>query len=92
MATNLMSLFFLNARRTLRGANGPADSANVDRNAYLLSVPLFHATGCHSILVANTAAGNKLVMMHHWNPERALELIERERNQPSGASRPWPCR
>jgi long-chain acyl-CoA synthetase len=79
MATNLMSLFFLNARATLRGANGPADSANVDRNAYLLSVPLFHATGCHSILVANTAAGNKLVMMHHWNPERALELIERER-------------
>jgi long-chain acyl-CoA synthetase len=51
----------------------------VDGNAYLLSVPLFHATGCHSILVANTAAGNKLVMMHHWNPERALELIERER-------------
>jgi long-chain acyl-CoA synthetase len=29
--------------------------------------------------VANTAAGNKLVMMHHWDPERALELIERER-------------
>jgi long-chain acyl-CoA synthetase len=28
--------------------------------------------------VANTAAGNKLVMMHHWDPERALELIERE--------------
>jgi long-chain acyl-CoA synthetase len=79
MATNLMSLFFLNARATLRGTNGPGDGANVDRNAYLLSVPLFHATGCHSILVANTAAGNKLVMMHHWNPERALELIERER-------------
>jgi long-chain acyl-CoA synthetase len=79
MATNLMSLFFLNARATLRGANGPADTADVAGNAYLLSVPLFHATGCHSILVANTAAGNKLVMMHHWNPERALELIERER-------------
>jgi len=79
MATNLMSLFFLNARASLRGANGSGDSASVDRNAYLLSVPLFHATGCHSILVANSAAGNKLVMMHHWNPERALELIERER-------------
>jgi long-chain acyl-CoA synthetase len=49
------------------------------QNANLLSVPLFHATGCHSILVANTAAGGKLVMMHHWDPERALELIERER-------------
>jgi long-chain acyl-CoA synthetase len=79
MATNLMSLFFLNTRATLRGTNGPSDGANADGNAYLLSVPLFHATGCHSILVANSAAGNKLVMMHHWNPERALELIERER-------------
>jgi long-chain acyl-CoA synthetase len=49
------------------------------QNAYLLSVPLFHATGCHSILVSNTAAGGKLVMMHHFDPEKALDLIERER-------------
>jgi long-chain acyl-CoA synthetase len=83
MATNLMSLYFLNARAQARQSVGPGDGAGGgaggDPNAYLLSVPLFHATGCHSILVANTAAGNKLVMMHHWNPERALELIERER-------------
>jgi len=58
------------------GTDQPAGST---QNAYLLSVPLFHATGCHAILVANTAAGGKLVMMHHWDPERALELIERER-------------
>ena len=49
------------------------------QNANLLSVPLFHATGCHAVLVTNTAAGGKLVMMHHFDPERALELIERER-------------
>ena len=42
-------------------------------------MPLFHATGCHAVLVTNTAAGGKLVMMHHFDPERALELIERER-------------
>jgi long-chain acyl-CoA synthetase len=42
-------------------------------------VPFFHATGCHSILVANLAFGGKLVMMYRWDPERALELIERER-------------
>jgi long-chain acyl-CoA synthetase len=79
MTTNLMSLFFINSRQSLRGATGMGDAPpGVDQNAYLLSVPLFHATGCHSILVANTAAGNKLVMMHHWDPERALELIERE--------------
>jgi long-chain acyl-CoA synthetase len=79
MVTNLMSLFFLNARVSLRRSSGTGDGPGEERNAYLLSVPLFHATGCHSILVANTAAGNKLVMMHHWDPERALELIERER-------------
>src|SRR5271165_1964274 len=30
-------------------------------------------------MVSNLAAGGKLVMMHHFDPERALELIERER-------------
>ncbi|MGA2521685.1 MAG: class I adenylate-forming enzyme family protein [Acidimicrobiales bacterium] len=80
MCTNLMSLFFLNSRAALRSPSGRtlADADEGQQGAYLLSVPLFHATGCHSILVANTAAGNKLVMMHHWDPERALELIERE--------------
>ena len=31
------------------------------------------------MLCANTFAGNKLVLMYKWDPERALELIERER-------------
>ena len=81
MGTNLMSLFFLNTRAGLRSPTkrAPRDDDRGGPGAYLLSVPLFHATGCHSVLVANTAAGNKLVMMHHWDPERALELIERER-------------
>ncbi len=81
MGTNLMSLFFLNTRAGLRSSTKrtPRDDDQGGPGAYLLSVPLFHATGCHSVLVANTAAGNKLVMMHHWDPERALELIERER-------------
>ena len=80
MVTNLMSLFFINSRQSMRGGPNMADDRpGADQNAYLLSVPLFHATGCHSVLVANMAAGNKLVMMHHWDAERALELIERER-------------
>ncbi|MGY6500969.1 MAG: class I adenylate-forming enzyme family protein [Acidimicrobiales bacterium] len=45
----------------------------------LLSVPLFHVTGCHATMVGSTAAGSKLVMMYRWNPERAIELIEREK-------------
>lgn len=84
ICTNLMSLFFMATRGGLRvaaaaesrGETPPPPSNR--QNSYLLSVPLFHATGCHSILVANTAAGGKLVMMHRFDPERALELIERE--------------
>ncbi len=106
MCTNLMSLFFINTRGSLRygtsalgedvadepGATAepaepakaatptePAQPAEPNQPAFLLSVPLFHATGCHSVMVTNVAAGGKLVMMHHFDPERALELIERER-------------
>ena len=75
-ATNMMNLFFASARSTLRFGGKEEDSGP---NAYLLSVPLFHATGTHAILVTNTAAGGKLVIMHHFDPERTLELIERER-------------
>ena len=84
MVTNLMSLFFLNTRGSMRFGTSlleetEPDSATKVQPAMLLSVPLFHATGCHSVMVTNTAAGGKLVMMHHFDPERALELIERER-------------
>jgi long-chain acyl-CoA synthetase len=76
ICTNLMSLFFVAMQGGLRAGSAPGGGGG--QNAYLLSVPLFHATGCHSVLVANTAAGGKLVIMRRWDPERALELIERE--------------
>jgi len=78
---NLFSLVFCNARAALRKTSAPtdADAAPSGQNTYLLSVPFFHATGCHSILVANLAFGGKIVIMHKWDPDRALELIERER-------------
>ncbi|MBI2170286.1 MAG: AMP-binding protein [Actinobacteria bacterium] len=80
ICTNLMSLMFIAFRQAMRGGGDLLQSAAAgEQNANLLSVPLFHATGCHSVLVANTAAGGKLVMMHKWDPTRALELIERER-------------
>jgi long-chain acyl-CoA synthetase len=78
-ASNLMNLFFVATVGALRRSGPVADVSGGTQNANLLSVPLFHATGCHAVLVSNTAAGGKLVMMHHFDPERALELIERER-------------
>src|SRR5947207_3433734 len=57
---NLMSLAFVAARGGLQ-AKGPDAGLPVPgggrQNASLLSVPFFHATGCHSMLVANTAFG-----------------------------------
>lgn len=46
---------------------------------FILIVPLFHVTGCVPVMLGCFAAGLKLVMMYRWDPERALELIERER-------------
>ncbi len=84
ICTNLMNLFFLNTRSTVRFGisaleDDASDAGERVQPAYLLSVPLFHATGCHAVMVTNLAIGGKIVMMHHFDPERALELIERER-------------
>jgi long-chain acyl-CoA synthetase len=45
----------------------------------ILALPLFHVTGLIPVMLAAFAGGIKLVMMYKWSPERALELIERER-------------
>ncbi|MBW2723237.1 MAG: acyl--CoA ligase [Deltaproteobacteria bacterium] len=46
--------------------------------SFILIVPLFHVTGLVPVMLGCFAGGYKLVMMYKWNPERALELIERE--------------
>ncbi len=46
---------------------------------FILIVPLFHVTGCVPVMLGSYSSGLKLVIMHKWDPERALELIERER-------------
>ena len=46
---------------------------------FILIVPLFHVTGNVPVLLGSMASGLKLVIMHKWEPGRALELIEREK-------------
>jgi long-chain acyl-CoA synthetase len=80
ICTNLWTVAFARARAMLRsGATREAIDALEPEPAFLLSVPLFHVTGCHSVLLSTIALGAKLVLMHRWDAELALELIERER-------------
>ncbi len=55
------------------------DGAPAPAMAFILIVPLFHVTGCVPVMLSCFASGLKLVMMYKWDPDRALELIERER-------------
>jgi long-chain acyl-CoA synthetase len=74
-----MNLFFVGSRASLRTKSSGDDAGESGPNASLLSVPLFHATGCLATMITNTAAGGKLVMMHHFDAGQALALIESER-------------
>lgn len=44
----------------------------------LISVPLFHATGNHSLLQVYTLGGAKIVLMPRWDVEEAVRLIQSE--------------
>ena len=46
---------------------------------FILIVPLFHVTGCVPVMMSCFGMHLKLVMMHRWDPENALRLIESER-------------
>ena len=61
-----------------RGETPPEPDPAGPQGAALLTVPLFHATGCFAILSPVLAAGMKLVLMRRWDAEQALQLIERE--------------
>jgi len=45
----------------------------------LLIVPMFHATGCHSQLVAGLGLGVTLVVLGRFRPDEVMETIEKEK-------------
>ena len=78
-ASTVMAYPYSAARTALRKGLAPArpDPAAPQRVA-LLVIPLFHVTGCHASLGSALWGGHRLVMMHRWNPQEALALIETE--------------
>jgi long-chain acyl-CoA synthetase len=62
----------------------PPPDADARRRISLLVVPFFHATGCQAVMIPSLAAGGTIVLMHRWEPEAAMRLIERERCTSAG--------
>jgi long-chain acyl-CoA synthetase len=77
------SLFAFGCRAavdSLRGSTAKKSATDATYPpTFILIVPLFHVTGCVPVMLSCFYAGMKLVMMHKWDPDAALELIEKER-------------
>ncbi|HXY91996.1 MAG TPA: class I adenylate-forming enzyme family protein [Acidimicrobiia bacterium] len=78
ICTNLVNLMYVGARSAMRTGGSTGGRAPADPPVVLVPVPLFHATGCHSVLVAQLFFGGTIVFMRRWDPSQAVELIERE--------------
>ena len=78
MTTNLVNVGLRFARAALRRGD-PLPPLPSEQSTTLLPTPLFHVTGTHSGITPSMAAGTRMVLMHKWDVETALELIERER-------------
>ena len=49
------------------------------QQAIPLAVPLFHVTGCQAQMLTLFSSGGKMVIMYKWDPEVAVDLIEKEK-------------
>lgn len=70
---------FLSASAINGARRGPQAPGSGEQPCFILIVPLFHVTGCVAVMMGCFAWHLKLVMMYRWEPERALQLIERHR-------------
>ena len=78
----LSSIMAFSARNTIFQMSGTklkdVDGPEVP-TSFILIVPLFHVTGCVPVMLSCFVAGLKLAIMYKWDPEKALEMIEREK-------------
>lgn len=85
MMSNIMAAAISSARSFLRrGEMPPQPDPEAPQRSMLLSVPFFHATGCHAIMSPSLFGGAKIVLMHKWDAERAMQIIEREKITAAG--------
>ena len=79
--TNILSSAYGAARQALRRGEMPPEPA---RKVLLTVIPLFHATACSATMMGAIAAGHTMIFMYKWDPEKAFQIIERERVNSTG--------
>jgi long-chain acyl-CoA synthetase len=62
-----------------KGETPPRPDPTGPQRITLLSIPLFHATGCYANMIAAMVRADKIVTVYKWDPVEALEIIQRER-------------
>ncbi len=67
-----------------RGEPVPVPDPAAPQRSSLMAIPFFHTTGCHAVLCPSLVGGAKIVLLHRWDPELAMQLIERERITSAG--------
>lgn len=73
------ALMAYTARARVNALMSPPSAPHPYPTTFILVVPLFHVTGLVPVMLGCVASGARIVMQYRWDPERALELIERER-------------
>ena len=76
LLTHILSGAYGAARNQLR--RGAPLLAPIPR-VRLITVPLFHVTGCAASMVSGMSTGNTHVYLRRWDPLEAMRLIQRER-------------
>jgi long-chain acyl-CoA synthetase len=86
IASTLVASSFATARMLLRAGKPlpDPDPLKAPPRINLLVIPLFHVTGLTVHLMPALVGGGTLVLMHRWDPEEAMRLIERERVTATG--------
>ena len=64
---------------TVLGVVRPEVELSPENPGALVSLPLFHVTGLHSILLLGYLSGRKLVFIYRWDAKQAIELIREEK-------------
>jgi acyl-CoA synthetase (AMP-forming)/AMP-acid ligase II len=67
--------FMLNVLQTIR----PELDILPENPGILLSLPLFHVTGLHSVFLLSYLSGRKVVFTYRWDPAEAASVIEEEK-------------